>query len=61
MKYTGMPFGMWLLFGRSFRKSLTSVLEYDGKAAGIITAKAKGKYREIIRKLPKFERATGSE
>ena len=56
MKYTGMPFGMWLLFGRSFRKNLTSVLEYDGKTAGIITAKAKGKYREIIRKLPEFEK-----
>ena len=56
MKYTGMPFGMWLLFGRSFRKNLTSVLEYDGKTAGIITEKAKGKYREIIRKLPEFEK-----
>lgn len=26
MKYTGMPFGMWMLFNKSFRKQLNSVL-----------------------------------
>lgn len=56
MKYTGMPGGMWLLFAGSFKKHLTSVLGYDEKTAGVITAKAKPKYQEIIGSLPEFEK-----
>lgn len=56
MKYTGMPLGMWVLFSNSFRKQLTTVLKYDGEAAKRITAAAKPKYKEIISKLPEFER-----
>ena len=56
MKYTGMPRGMWLLFSGSFRKSLSSVLKYDGNTAEAITGKAKKRYREIISKLPEFEK-----
>lgn len=26
MKYVGMPMGMWVVFGKSFRKNLTTVL-----------------------------------
>ena len=56
MKYAGMPGGMWLLFGGSFRRNLTDVLKYDRDTAGTITEKAKRRYREIIRKLPEFEK-----
>ena len=51
-----MPRGMWLLFSGSFRKNLSSVLKYDGNTAKAITGKAKKRYREIISKLPEFEK-----
>ena len=57
MKYAGMHAGMWLLFAGSFRKHLGSVLGCDKETARAVTAKAKPKYREIIRKLPEFEKA----
>ena len=56
MKYAGMPSGMWMLFAGSFRKNLTSVLKYDVETAGSITAGAKKRYREIIERLPEFEK-----
>ena len=56
MKYAGMPAGMWLLFAGSFRKHLSSVFSYDQETARIVSAKAKPKYREIIGKLPEFEK-----
>ena len=56
MKYTGMPAAMWALFVKSFQAQLTAVLGYDGDAAREITGKAKTKYREIIVRLPKFEK-----
>ncbi len=57
MQYTGMPAGMWLLFAGSFKKYLSSVLGCDKETAKAVTAKAKLKYREIIGKLPEFEKA----
>lgn len=57
MKYAGMPFGMWLLFKKSFRKKLTDVLGYDRETAKNITKKAEMKYAKIIGKLPEFEKA----
>ena len=57
MKYAGMPAGMWLLFAGSFRKQLSSVFSYDQETARIVSAKAKPKYREIIGRLPEFEKA----
>jgi len=57
MKYFGMPLGMWLLFQKSFRKNMISVLGFDKRTAAEITARAKPKYKEIIAALPKFERA----
>ena len=57
MKYAGMPAGMWMLFSGSFRRHLTSVLGYDTKTAGAITAKARPTYKEIIASLPEFEKA----
>ena len=56
MKYTGMPFGMWMLFNKSFRKQLNSVFEYDKKTSKAIMRKAKPKYKEIISELPEFEK-----
>lgn len=56
MKYTGMPAGMWLLFVRAFRKNLTEVLDFGESETADIVAKAKPKYKEIIRKLPEFEK-----
>ena len=57
MKYAGMPASMWLLFAGSFKKHLSSVLSCDKETARAVAAKAKPKYREIIGKLPEFEKA----
>jgi len=57
MKYTGMPQGMWLLYKRSFQNHLASVLGYGYQEAKTISANAKPKYKEIISKLPEFEKA----
>ena len=56
MNYIGMPMGMWALFRGSFRDKLVSVLGYSEKEADQITASAMPKYREIIKKLPAFEK-----
>ena len=56
VKYSGMPFGMWMLFSRSFRRNLTVVFGTDAKTAKAVTRKAKGKYKEIIAGLPTFEK-----
>ena len=56
MKYSGMPMGMWLLFAGSFRKQLEEVLGYDDREALEITKKANVRYRELIEKLPEFEK-----
>jgi len=56
MKYAGMPYGMWLLFGRSFYKSTKTVLGFDTKTAKAVRKNAKSKYKEIIAKLPEFEK-----
>ena len=56
MKYFGMPMGMWALFSRSFRRNLSGIFGYTTAEAKAITAKAKPKYREIIGRLPEFEK-----
>ena len=56
MKYAGMPFGMWALFGKSFQTQLTAVFGYDAATARTVAQKAKPKYREIIAELPEFEK-----
>ena len=56
MKYSGMPWGMWLLFRRSFQRNLTDVLGIDKAEAAEVTKKAGAKYKEIIGKLPAFEK-----
>ena len=56
MKYAGMPTAMWALFVKFFQRQLTAVLGYDTDTAREITRKAKSKYREILAKLPEFEK-----
>ena len=56
MKYSGMPAGMWMLFKKQFRKALVDDLGYDRSDAKKIAKAAKPKYREIIEKLPAFEK-----
>ena len=56
MKYAGMPFGMWLLFSKSFRENLSGVFGYDAQTAGKTASKAKPEYKEIIAGLPEFEK-----
>lgn len=57
MKYVGMPMAMWIIFHKSFRRNLTEVLKFDEQESKRITAAAKKKYRELIEKLPEFEKA----
>ena len=56
MKYAGMPMGMWALYKKSFRDHLVSVLGFSKAEAARIAVDAKPKYREIIQKLPEFEK-----
>ena len=52
-----MPLGMWFLFKKSFQDHLVSVLGFSAEEATAVAAAAKPKYREIIGKLPEFEKA----
>ncbi len=56
MKYGGMPAGMWLIYRRSFQRALMLDLKQSPEKAKRIMANAKPKYREIIGKLPEFEK-----
>ena len=56
MKYMGLPWGMWALFAGSFRSQLAAVLGYDEKTARAITDRAHPKYREVIARVPAFEK-----
>ena len=56
MKYAGMPLGMWLLFQRSFRGNLVSVLGLNDAEAYRIVKLAKPEYKRIISGLPEFEK-----
>jgi hypothetical protein len=55
MRYFGMPWGMWAVFGESFQKNLTAVLGYDPKTAAGIAKRAKSNYKKIIAKVPEFD------
>lgn len=56
MRYMGLPAIMWMLFRRSFQRNLTDILGVDRRAAAEMTKRAKVKYREIVKGLPRFER-----
>ena len=47
---------MWMLFHRSFRERLVSVLNFSKAAAAETEKKALAKYKEIIASLPEFEK-----
>ena len=57
MKYAGMPMGMWALYRRSFRDQMVNVLGFRPQAAAAVMRRAKPRYREIIARLPEFEKA----
>lgn len=59
MRWMEMPIAIWAVFAKSFQAQLTAVLGYDPDTARKITEKAKPKYREIIAKLPEFEKVIG--
>ena len=56
MKYMGMPMGMWVIFNRSFERNLVEVFGLNPNEAKKLTKKAKPRYKEIIAKLPEFEK-----
>ena len=56
MKYSGMPSAMWTMYKGSFQRHLCSELGYSSQAAANITKQAKPRYKEIIEKLPEFEK-----
>ena len=56
MRYAGMPFGMWLLFRRSFRRGLVADLGMKPDQVASVARRATAKYREIIASLPEFEK-----
>ena len=56
MKYSGMPWGMWQLFRRSFQNNLGTVFGMDPENAARTTLNAEKKYRQIIGSLPEFEK-----
>jgi len=57
MKYAGMSSAMWILYKKSFKIHLITDLGFSKEAANRISKQAKQKYREIIEKLPEFEKA----
>ena len=56
MRYVGMPLGMWMLFHRSFRQKMVTVLGFSEGEARETERKAKRRYREIVAGLPTFEK-----
>ena len=56
MKYMGMPMGMWALYKKSFRDHMVALLGLSPAEARAVTAAAKPKYKELIEKLPEFEK-----
>ena len=56
MKYMGMPWGMWYLYKHSFQKHLVETLHFSNEEAKQITQNAKPKYKEIIQRIPEFEK-----
>ena len=56
MRYMGMPFGMWVLFGNSFQRQLTEKFSLTEEQAKTVKKQAKKTYREIIGRMPEFEK-----
>ena len=56
MKYFGKPAWMWAVFGGSFRRELVRCFGLSEQSARETARKAKKKYRELIGRLPEFEK-----
>lgn len=56
MNYIGLPAGMWRLFCASFEKNLTAVFGISKAEARRIMSTARGRYKELIGRLPEFEK-----
>lgn len=56
MKYIRTPMSLWVVFAKSFQKQLCVVFGYDKATAKRIRKDSKVKYKEIIAKLPEFEK-----
>ena len=56
MRWMGIPMAMWAMFAKSFQAQLTEVLGYDPNTAREIAQRAKLRYKEIVTKLPEFEK-----
>ena len=56
MKYSGMPSMMWKIYEKSFGKNLQNVLGFDKHQSSKMTRNAKATYKEIIERLPRFEK-----
>ena len=56
MKYSGMPSMMWKIYAKSYSRNLQDVLGYDKHQSNKMTANAKATYKEIIDRLPSFEK-----
>ena len=55
MKYFGMPLGMWALFSKSYRNNL-DIFNIDEKEGKVVTKSSKKMYKDIIKKIPDFEK-----
>lgn len=56
MKYIGLPHLMWIIYKKSFKKNLIITLSFSKVEASEITKLSKIKYKEIIKKLPTFDK-----
>lgn len=56
MEYIGTPVRVWAQFGTSFERSLIAVFELDNAASKTATSKAKRTFKQMIRKLPEFDK-----
>lgn len=56
MNYFGLPLLMWVVYKNSFKKNLVTTLSFTEVEAKKITKLSKKKYKEIIKKLPKFDK-----
>lgn len=56
MKYAGLPMAMWAAFHGSFTQHLTTEFGLTQQQAKAVEQLAKQKYRELIEKIPEFEK-----
>ena len=60
MKYAGMPFGMWALFGTSFERNLITVFELDGELPKWLHPRQSKNIRRLSASCRSLKRATAS-